>query len=69
MKLQTNCETQDDSSDSLIPDKASDSIAESEFPSDTFEKKSISTPAGGTDPDTSHKPDQNQGLSPDSHNS
>ena len=54
-EITVNCETQEDSSDSLIPDKSSDSIAESEFLSDTMEEKSpSSTLAGGTDPDTNH---------------
>ena len=38
-EITANCETQDDSSDSLIPDKASDSIAESEFLSVLWKKK------------------------------
>jgi len=38
-QISANCETQYDSSHSLIPDKSSDSIAESELPSDTMEEK------------------------------
>ena len=66
-EIAANCETQDDSSDSLIPNKASDSIAESEFPFDTMEEESPSlTPASGIDSDTNHNQDQNPNTDPES---